>query len=221
MPYRPLALYTHPQSRGRMARWMLEECGATYDTVLLEYGTSMKGADYLAINPMGKVPAIRHGDMVVTEVAAICTYLADQFPLKQLAPAINSPERGSYYRWLFYAAGVVEPAVTAKAMNLLVPEDKRVMAGYGSYADVVHTLDLITTQATEHGGYLCGKHFTAADLYLASQLDWGMRYSILDRKPAWEAYVQPLLQRPAKLRADAIDNELLAQMQQQRQHPQR
>ena len=104
----PITLYTHPMSRGRTARWMLEECGATYDTVVLDYGTSMKAPAYLAINPMGKVPALTHGDIVVTEQAAICAYLADLFPEKKLAPAVGSPQRGAYYRWLFFAAAPLE-----------------------------------------------------------------------------------------------------------------
>ena len=97
-----LTFYTHPMSRGRTARWMLEECGVPYDTVLLEYGTTMKAPDYLAVNPMGKVPALRHGQAVVTEVAAICAYLADLFPDKSLAPAVGTPARAAYYRWLFF-----------------------------------------------------------------------------------------------------------------------
>lgn len=205
----PLTFYTNPMSRGRMVRWMLEECAASYETVVLDYGTSMKEAAYLAVNPMGKVPAIRHGEVVVTETAAICAYLADQFPLRQLAPALSSPDRGSYYRWLFYAAGVVEPAVTAKALGLLAPEDKRVMAGYGSYDDVIRVLEMVTTQAVRQGGHVCGKHFTAADLYLASQLGWGMRFDIIEKKPVFEDYVHPLMQRPAKLRADELDTALL------------
>jgi glutathione S-transferase len=112
-----LTLYTNPMSRGRIARWMVEEVGQPYDTVLLEYGGSMKGADYLAINPMGKVPAIRHGETIVTEGAAICAYLADAFPEAGLAPP--PAERGAYYRWLFFGAGPLEQAVNAQALGLL------------------------------------------------------------------------------------------------------
>lgn len=201
-----LTLYTHPMSRGRVARWMLEECGALYDSVLLDYGTSMKAPDYLAINPMGKVPALRHGDTVVTENAAICAYLADLFPEKQLAPAVGSAARGSYYRWLFFAAGPMEAATTAKAMNLLAPPDKAIQAGYGSYADVMNTLEV----AVSHGPYLCGDHFTAADLYVAAHLYWGMQFGSVEKRPAFERYAQPIVQREAGLRANAIDDALMA-----------
>src|SRR3546814_5230664 len=119
-----LTFYTNPQSRGRIARWMLEEVGEPYDTVILDYGTTMKDADYLAINPMGKVPAIKHGDTIVTEAGAICAYLADAFPDKGLAPPLADPRRGPYFRWLFFAAGCVEPAVTSKALGLLAPADR-------------------------------------------------------------------------------------------------
>src|SRR5687767_10856769 len=135
-----LIFYTNPMSRGRIARWMLEEVGEPYETVVLEYGTTMKGADYLAINPMGKVPAIRHGDVVVTEAAAICAYLADAFPEKKLAPP-PGPQRAAYYRWMFFTAGPVEAAFTAKALNLLAPEERKGLAGYGSFEDTVRTLE--------------------------------------------------------------------------------
>ena len=209
-----LTFYTHPMSRGRTVRWMLEECGATYETVPLEYGSTMKAPEYLAINPMGKVPAIRHNDTVITETAAICAYLADLLPLRQLAPSTNNPERGSYYRWLFFAAGVVEPAAVAKSMGLLAPEDKRLVADYGSFDDVMRVLEMTTAQAVKQGGYLCARHFTAADLYLASQLDWGMRFGTIDKRQAFADYIGPLLQRPAKQTADALDDALLTQMPQ-------
>src|SRR5688572_9817422 len=141
-----LTLYTNPMSRGRIARWMLEEVGEPYETVILDYGTTMKGAEYLAVNPMGKVPAIKHGDTVVTEAAAICAYLADMFPDKGLAPAPGNPRRGAYYRWMFFAAGPVESAVTAKALGLLAPKDKSAMAGYGSYEDTVNALEYAVSQ---------------------------------------------------------------------------
>ncbi|MGQ0559710.1 MAG: glutathione S-transferase N-terminal domain-containing protein, partial [Sphingosinicella sp.] len=123
----PLVFYTNPQSRGRMIRWMLEEVGEPYETVVLEYGTTMKAPGYLAVNPMGKVPAIRHGDTVVTETAAICAYLADMFPDRGLAPAPGSQMRGPYYRWLFFGAGPVEAVITGKSLGLLAPEDKKMM----------------------------------------------------------------------------------------------
>ncbi len=202
-----LTLYTHPMSRGRVVRWMLEECGAPYDTVLLDYGTSMKAPDYLAINPMGKVPALRHGDTIVTEGAAICAYLADLFPEKKLAPPVGSAGRGAYYRWLFFAAAPAESAAMAKSMNLLAPPDKATQAGYGSYADVMNTLEA----AVAKGPYLCGDHFTAADLYVAAFLNWGMMTGSVEKRAAFERYIQPIVQREACVRANGIDNALLAQ----------
>jgi glutathione S-transferase len=126
-----LTFYTNPMSRGRIVRWMLEEVGQPYETVVLDYATTMKGPDYLAINPMGKVPAIKHGSAVVTEGAAICAYLADVFPQAGLAPA-NNEERARYYRWLFFAAGPVEAAANAKAMGWEASADKERMLGFGS-----------------------------------------------------------------------------------------
>src|SRR4051812_49195832 len=139
-----LVFYTHPMSRGRIVRWMLEELGQPYRTELLDYAGSMKAPDYLALNPMGKVPAIRHGSQVVTEAAAICAYLADAFPAAGLAPPTD--RRAAYYRWLFFAAGPVEQATTCKALGLAVPEGKEVMAGFGSMAQVLAALEHAVTQ---------------------------------------------------------------------------
>ena len=163
-----LVFYTNPMSRGRIARWMLEEVGHPYHTELLDYATSMKSPAYLAINPMGKVPALRHGATVVTEAAAICAYLADAFPAAGLAPPPGSPARGAYYRWLFFGAGPLEAAVTNKAMGFVVPEDRRAMAGYGSLDDVTETIE----GALSKSDYLVGSSFTAADLYVGAQLGW-------------------------------------------------
>ena len=206
-----LTFYTHPLSRGRTVRWMLEECGAPYDTVLLDYGTSMKAPAYLAINPMGKVPALKHGDTVITEVAAICTYLADLFPEKKLAPPVGSAARGDYYRWLFFIAGPVDAVITAKSLNLMAPPDKAIMAGYGHYADVMDTLEA----AVAKGPYLCGDTFTAADLVLAAYLNWGMFTGGIEKRPAFERYVQPIVARPASQRATAIDDALMPKPAQQ------
>jgi glutathione S-transferase len=200
-----LILYTNPMSRGRIARWMLEEVGCDYETVLLDYGTSMKSPDYLAINPMGKVPAIRHGDTVVTEAAAICAYLADAFPDAGLAPPPGNPRRGPYYRWLFFAAGPVEAAVTAKALGILAPADKAGMAGYGTFEDVLGGLEL----AVKDGPYICGDQFTAADVYVGAQLGWGMMFGTLPKRPAFEEYFGRLQQRPAAQRANELDEALM------------
>ncbi|MDR2213110.1 MAG: glutathione S-transferase [Pseudomonadales bacterium] len=214
----PITLYTNPWSRGRIVRWMLEECGAGYEVQVLQYGADMKAPAYTAINPMGKVPTIRHGGTVVSETAAICAYLADQFPAKQLAPPVDSPERGAYYRWLFFAAGPVEAAVTAKALGLLAPEDKRANAGYGTYDDVMNMLEFATHQAQQRGGYLCG-HFTAADLYLAAQLNFGMMFNTIEKRPLFEQYLQPISARAASVKANALDDQLAAQLQAQSGKP--
>jgi glutathione S-transferase len=202
-----LTFYTHPMSRGRIARWMLEETGCDYETVVLGYGESMKGPDYLAINPMGKVPAIRHGETVVTEGAAICAYLADVFPDAGLAPPPGNPKRGPYYRWLFFAAGPVEAAVTAKSLGLLAPPDKAMMAGYGTFEAVIDTLE----RAIAPGPYICGDQFTAADVYVGSQIGWGMMFGSIDKRPAFEEYVARLGDRPAAIRAREIDDALVAE----------
>jgi glutathione S-transferase len=202
-----LTFYTNPMSRGRIARWMLEEVGEPYETVLLDYGTTMKGADYLAVNPMGKVPAIKHGDTVVTEAAAICAYLADAFPDKGLAPPAGSEKRGPYYRWMFFAAGPVEAAVTGKSLGLLAPADKKMMAGYGSFEETIDALE----RAVGDGPYICGEQFTAADVYVGSQIGWGMMFGTIEKRPAFEAYTGRILGRPAALRAREIDDGIIAE----------
>ena len=200
-----LTFYTNPMSRGRIVRWMLEEVGERYETVLLDYGTTMKGADYLAVNPMGKVPAIRHGDTVVTEAPAICAYLADAFPDKGLAPPLADPGRGPYFRWLFFAAGPVEAAVTNKAMGFDVPADKQATVGYGSFDAVVDALE----RAVADGPYVCGGQFTAADVYVGSHIGWGMMFGTLPKRPAFEAYCGRLQARPAAIRSREIDDALI------------
>jgi glutathione S-transferase len=203
-----LVLYTNPQSRGRIARWMLEEVGRPYRTEPLEFGTTMKAPEYLAINPMGKVPAIRHGATVVTEAAAICAYLADAFPEVSLAPPANSPLRGPYYRWLFFAAGPLESAVVNKALGFVVPPGRERMAGYGTYANCLDALE----QALANGPYLLGDQFTAADVYVGSAIGWGMMFGTLEKRPAFESYFVRLSKRPASVRANEIDNKLAAEL---------
>jgi glutathione S-transferase len=204
-----LTFYTNPMSRGRIVRWMLEEVGQPYETVLLDYGTTMKGPEYLAINPMGKVPALKHGDLVVTECAAICTYLADAFPAAGLAPAPSDKQRGRYYRWLFFGAGPVEAMVTNKALGVQIPAEKRGTVGYGSPEDVLKALEYAVSQ----GDYLLGDRFSAADVYLGYQVGWGLQFGTLEKRPALEAYAARILNRPAAKRAREIDDTLLAKGQ--------
>ena len=204
-----IVFYTNPMSRGRIVRWMLEELGRPYRTEVLDYGTTMKSADYLAINPMGKVPAVVHGGVTVTEGAAICAWLADAFPEAKLAPALDDPKRGLYYRWMFFAAGPVEAAVTANSLGLLAPSDKSAMVGYGSFDQTVDALEY----AVEQGGpWLLGEQFTAADVYVGSQVAWGLMFKTLPERPAFQAYAGRLMSPPAAVRAREIDDALIAEM---------
>lgn len=202
-----LTFYTNPMSRGQIARWMLEEVGEPYEQVLLDYATTMKGDDYLAINPMGKVPAIEHDGNVVTECAAICAYLAEAFPDTGLAP--HDDERADYYRWLFFAAGPLEQAITDKHLGLTPTEDQQRMAGYGSYDRAVDVLEGALTDRD----FVCGDRFTAADVYVGSQVDWGLSFETLPKRPAFEAYAARLRERDAYKRAKAIDNKLIEEAQ--------
>jgi glutathione S-transferase len=194
-----LVLYTNPMSRGRLARWMLEETGAAYRAEILDYDAGMKAPAYLAINPMGKVPALVHGDTVVTENAAICAYLADAFPEAGLAPP--PAERGPYYRWLFFAAGPLEAAVTNRALGWDAPDRQR-MLGYGSYAAVLDTLE----GALGGAEFLAGARFSAADLYLGANLSFGLQFGTIERRPAFEAYAARVTDRDAFRRAAAADD---------------
>ena len=192
-------------SRGRVVRWMLEELGQPYRTEIIEYGLQMKSPPYTDINPMGKVPAIRHGDTVVTECAAICAYLADAFPQAQLAPEPRSRERGPYYRWLFFSAGPAEAAVINEVLGFAAPPERRAMVGYGSLADVLNAME----KAVSASEYLAGDRFTAADLYLGAQIGWGLQFGTIEKRPAFEAYWNRIKDRPAAVRAREIDDALL------------
>lgn len=191
-----LIFYTNPQSRGNIVHWMLEEIGCPYRIEVKEYGTTMKAPDYLAVNPMGKVPAIRHGDAVVTEAAAILAYLADAFPEAGLAPP--PAERSDYYRWLFFSAGCAEPAISNHSVGWdpTTPELQG-RFGYGSFSLVMDTL----VQAVRGKRFIAGDRFSAADVYLGSMLHWAMRFGVIDRRPEFEAYCEELVSRPAAVRA--------------------
>ncbi len=196
-----LVFYTNPMSRGRIVRWMLEEIGAPYRTELLDYGTTMKADSFRTINPMMKVPAITHGGAVVTETVAICAYLADAFPDAGLAPALD--DRAAYYRWLFFAGGVIEPAVIMAALGVVVPPDKAAMVS--TMSDVIDTLEAAVAGRT----YIAGDRFSAADVYVGSQIGWGMMFGTIEKRPAFEAYHAGLYSRPAAVRARAIDDALM------------
>jgi glutathione S-transferase len=204
-----LVFYTNPQSRGRIVRWMLEELGQPYRTELLDYATTMKAPAYLAVNPMGKVPALRHGETVITEAAAICAYLADAFPDAGLAPAPGDRLRGPYYRWLFFAAGPVEAAASNHALGFVLPEGRKRMVGYGSYKDVMNALEAAVSQ----GDYLVGDRFTAADVYVGSHIGFGLQFGTFEKRAAFERYVARLGARAAFQRAQKIDDDLAAHQQ--------
>ncbi|MDZ4362116.1 glutathione S-transferase family protein [Brevundimonas sp.] len=200
-----IVLYTNPMSRGRIARWMLEEVGQPYETVVLDYATTMKAPDFLALNPMGKVPTITHRGVAVSECAAICAYLADAFPQAGLAPALGDPMRGPYLRWMFFAAGPVEAAVTAKSLGLLAPAEKAGMVGYGTFDAVIDTLETAVTE----GPYILGERFSAADVYVGSQIAWGLQFKSIPERPAFAAYAARITAREAAVRARALDDALI------------
>ncbi len=202
-----ITFYTNPMSRGRIARWMLEEVGAAYRTEILDFGTTMKDDRYRAINPMGKVPTIVHGRQIVTECAAICAYLADAFPTAGLAP--SPADRASYYRWMFFAAGPLEAAVSNRALGFEVPSGRERMIGYGSYADVMDALEL----AVRTNPYIAGDAFSAADVYVGSQIGWGLQFGSIEKRPAFEQYFGRLALRDAYRRATEKDDKAAAEMQ--------
>lgn len=195
--------YTNPMSRGRIIRWMLEEVGCPYRAEVLDFA-AMRSPDYRAVNPMGKVPAIRHRGQVVTEAAAICAYLADAFPEAGLAPPPE--ERGAYYRWLFFAAGPLEAAVTNHSLGF-EPEGERqqILAGYGNYQRILDALEALVPAE----GYIAGPTFTAADVYVGSHIGWGMQFGALEKRPGFAEYWARVRDRPAYRRATALDDALM------------
>ena len=201
-----LILYTNPQSRGRIARWMLEEIGEPYETEIVGYD-QMKDARYLAVNPMGKVPAVKHDGHVVTEAAAICAYLADVFPQAELGPTPD--EKADYYRWLFYAAGPVEQAVTNHYAKWDPAPEQGRMFGYGSFDRVVAVLDEHFT----HQDYAAGNRFTAADVYVGLAIMWGTQFGTLPQRESFSGYTDRLSGREALQRAAKLDDEAQAQLQ--------
>ncbi|MGA9340890.1 MAG: glutathione S-transferase family protein [Rhodanobacteraceae bacterium] len=205
-----LIFYTNPQSRARIVRWMLEEVGTPYRTEIVEYGGSMKSSSYLAINPMGKVPAIKHGDTVVTEAAAICAYLADAFPGAHLAPPPGDRLRGPYYRWLFFAAGPLEAATSNKALGFVVPQNREPMIGYGNYTLVLDALE----GAVSRDDFRVGNRFSAADVYVGSHIGFGMQFDMIEKRPAFTTYWARVSERPAAVRAREIDDALIAEREQ-------
>jgi len=202
-----LTFYTNPMSRGQTIRWMLEEVGEPYETEILDYGTTMKAEPYLSINPMGKVPAIRHGDKVVTEVAAICCYLADAFPQANLAPP--PPDRADYYRWIFFTSGPVEAAFSNKSAGWEPAPEKQAMFGYGNYDTAMKTLATALAGKT----YIAGDRFTAADLFVAAMVNFMLAFKLLEPTPVFTDYAARMTDRDAYRRAKDIDGKLIAEIQ--------
>jgi glutathione S-transferase len=201
-----LVLYTNPMSRGRTARWMLEEIGQPYGAEIVEYAR-MKSPEYLAINPMGKVPALRHGETLVTESAAICAYLADFFPDASLAPPHGSRLRGPYYRWLFFAAGPLEASITDKALGVAIRPEQVRMVGYGGLEQTLAALE----DQLKRSEYIAGDRFTAADVYVGSHVGFGLMFGTIDKRPAFERYWGLVSARPAAHRARETDDKLIAE----------
>ena len=201
-----LTLYHAAPSRSSVVLWMLEEVGEPYEVHLmsLKKGEN-RAADYLKVNPMGKVPALRHGDTVITEAAAICAYLADAFPQAKLNMPVGDPRRGLYLKWLFFGPSCVEPAM----MDHMFPRKDhppRAALGYGDYDTVIEVL----AAAVRDGPYLLGQQFTAADVVIGSGLRFGMMFKGLPERPEFVAYAGRVAERPAAKRASQKDQELAA-----------
>lgn len=196
-----LTLYTHPMSRGRTVRWMLEEIGEPYETRVLDYKTTMKAAEYLAINPMGKVPALVHDGHVLTEVAAIVTYLAEAFP----QAGLMGTDRAAFLRWMFFCAGPLEQAMVNKVLGVTLQPEQSRFVGYGSFDAVLATLE----EALERNTWLAGSAFSAVDLYAGAQIGYGLAFGTLPDRPALRRYWERMADRPARLRAAAFDDALL------------
>jgi glutathione S-transferase len=199
-----IVFHHNPMSRGRIVHFMLEELGAPYRMVLHDFEKrEQKTPGYLAVNPMGKIPAIEHRGTIVTESAAICAYLADAFPAARLAPALDDPSRGAYLRWLFFGAGCVEPAMVDH-MFKRPPVERPSALGYGSYEDTLATLEGAITP----GPFVLGDRFSAADVYIGSQIGYGLMTKSLEPRPTFVAYVARIGDRPAFRRMTAKNEEL-------------
>ena len=201
-----LTLYHAAPSRSSVVLWMLEELGQPYDLKLLslKQGDNLK-PDYLAINPMGKVPALKHGDTIITELAAICTYLADAFPQARLNVPIGTPRRGVYLKWLFFGPGCLEPAVIDRAAPRK-EEARRAMLGYGDFDTTMNVL----AKAVAKGPWLMGEQFTAADVVIGANIRWGMIFKMIPERKEFTDYAARIAARPAAQRAEAKDKELAA-----------
>lgn len=199
-----LMLYHAVPSRSATVRWMLEEVGEPYDLQLLNLSENdQRKAEYLEINPQGKVPALKHKGTVVTEVSAICAYLADEFPKPKLSIPIGDPRRGAYLSWLFFGPSCLEPAVSDRAF----PRKDPPRAAAIGYRDIDALADIVA-KAVAKGPYLMGDQFTAADVVIGSGIRWGTMFNLIPDRPEFKPYVDRISSRPASQRADAKDKEL-------------
>jgi glutathione S-transferase len=197
-----ITFYTNPQSRGRIVRWMLEECGADYQTKVVGYGPEMKSEPYLSINPMGKVPALVYDGKIVTECSAIIAFLAEKFPAAGLLPPPEA--RHDYYRWMFFTAGPFEAALTNKSLGFVVPDDKQGFTGYGSFETVVNAL----ARAVSAKPFIAGENFSAADVYVGSHIGLGLQFGSLPNRPEFTEYFARVSERPARQKANTLDDAL-------------
>ena len=202
-----IQFYTNPMSRGQIVRWALEETGAPYEERIIAYGPEMKGPDYLAINPMGKVPAVQHDGHVVTETPAICAYLAEAFPEAGLLPSPG--ERADYWRWMFFAAGPLEQAITLRSAKFTPTEEQSRTFGFGNFDTALGVL----IDWLKDRDFICGPRFTMADVYVGSQIDFGLQFGSLPKEPVLQAYAERLRPREAYARAKARDGALIAEME--------
>lgn len=200
--------YTNPMSRGQIARWALHEAGADYDQVIVNLPN--KPPELLDANPMGKVPTLIHhyvaGDRTVSEAPAICHYLAEMHPEVGLLP--GDAEMADYFRWLFFAAGPVEQAITSRHLKFEPTLDQEGMAGWGNFDRTIGALE----QHLCERNYVCGSRFTMADVYVGCQIDWGLTFGTIPPLLAFVAYAERLQARPAYKAAKAIDNTLIEEM---------
>lgn len=196
-----LLLYHAAPSRSATVRWMLEEVGEPYDIHLLKLSEGeQQKPDYLAVNPQGKVPALRHKGVVITEVSAICAYLADEFPKAGLSVPVGDPRRGAYFSWLFFGPGCLEPAVLDRAF----PRKEPARPGAVGYRDIDALADIVE-KAVMGTPYLMGERFTAADVVIGSALRWGTMFKLIPERAGFKLYIDRLAARPALQRADAKD----------------
>lgn len=184
-----LTLYSNSMSRGNTVDLLFKLLDVPYQRIELDYGEEMHTKEYLAINPMGKVPTLVDGDKIITETAAICVYLADKFIDKGLAPALGTPERADYYRWFFFTAGPIEAAFTAHAMGVELDAEQQKMSGFGS---LERAMDCLETGIANAAPYICGKQLTAVDAYVGYFLLYLEKINFLNPTTVMNNYLQTL-----------------------------